>query len=90
MDILKKKTSMLLIGAISAAIVLIIIGTLLFSGMTKNQKSKEIKKLINTCKTSHFVVNYTYKNGRVFYAERKFWFKTRLYPDFSRLCHWSW
>lgn len=64
MDILKKKTSMLLIGAISAAIVLIIIGTLLFSGMTKNQKSKEIitkatlEKIINVSELSTFEAVY--------------------------------
>ena len=64
MDILKKKTSMLLIGAIGVAIVLVIIGTLLFSGMTKNQKSKEIitkatlEKIINVSELSTFEAVY--------------------------------
>ena len=63
MDILKKKTS-ILIGAISAAIVLVIIGTLLFSGMSKKEKTKEIitkstlEKIINVSELSTFEAVY--------------------------------
>lgn len=64
MDIFKKKTSMLLIGAISAAIVLVIIGTFLFSGMTQKKKTKEIitkstlEKIINVSELSTFEAVY--------------------------------